>query len=220
MARRHIIKQVNEGEIMDKCPNCNKKLEPEFVFCPFCGHAVNSKSKKVNRKKRTKKKTVTDLNPPMTEYDEDEQYYSEGSEDCIADLVAEMFPGEMLPKDTEDIFPSHSLNDVTIEDIEKVYKCLARAILNQHVEISIFSSSDDEDILMVTLNKMLNTLSDRERETLELRFGLRDGRQRTLEEVGQYFGVTRERIRQLESKALRKLRVEEYLSQLRDYVVD
>lgn len=207
---------------MDKCPNCNKKLEPEFVFCPFCGHAVNSKGKKVNRKKRTKKKTAVNLSSPMTEYDGDDQYNPDDNllDDVIAELAAEMFPGEMFPKDTEDISPSHSLNDVTIEDIEKVYKCLARAILNQHVEISIFSSSDDEDILMVTLNRMLNTLSDRERETLELRFGLRDGRQRTLEEVGQHFGVTRERIRQLESKALRKLRVEEYLSQLRDYVVD
>ncbi len=56
------------------------------------------------------------------------------------------------------------------------------------------------------LQEILETLSPREREVLILRFGLEDGRPRTLEEVGQSFGVTRERIRQIESKALRKLR--------------
>ncbi len=56
------------------------------------------------------------------------------------------------------------------------------------------------------LLKVLETLDERERKVLELRFGLIDGRPRTLEEVGRYFGVTRERIRQIEGKALRKLR--------------
>ncbi|MBR6236337.1 MAG: RNA polymerase sigma factor RpoD, partial [Firmicutes bacterium] len=55
------------------------------------------------------------------------------------------------------------------------------------------------------LNEVLATLTDREQEVLRLRFGLDDGRQRTLEEVGQQFNVTRERIRQIEAKALRKL---------------
>jgi RNA polymerase primary sigma factor len=53
---------------------------------------------------------------------------------------------------------------------------------------------------------VLKNLTDRERKVLTLRFGLEDGHQRTLEEVGQEFGVTRERIRQIEAKALRKLR--------------
>jgi RNA polymerase primary sigma factor len=60
--------------------------------------------------------------------------------------------------------------------------------------------------LKTQLQDILETLSPREREVLTLRFGLEDGRPRTLEEVGQSFGVTRERIRQIESKALRKLR--------------
>jgi len=60
--------------------------------------------------------------------------------------------------------------------------------------------------LKAQLQDILETLSPREREVLTLRFGLEDGRPHTLEEVGQKFGVTRERIRQIESKALRKLR--------------
>ncbi|MBR7021070.1 MAG: RNA polymerase sigma factor RpoD [Lachnospiraceae bacterium] len=61
-------------------------------------------------------------------------------------------------------------------------------------------------MLQEQIEKLLDTLTDRERRVLKLRFGLIDGRQRTLEEVGKEFNVTRERIRQIEAKALRKLR--------------
>ena len=61
-------------------------------------------------------------------------------------------------------------------------------------------------MLQEQIEKLLNTLTERERRVLKLRFGLIDGRQRTLEEVGKEFNVTRERIRQIEAKALRKLR--------------
>jgi RNA polymerase primary sigma factor len=64
----------------------------------------------------------------------------------------------------------------------------------------------------------LTALSDREREVLELRFGLVDGKDHTLEEVSKYFDVTRERIRQIEAKALRKLRHPSRSRQLRDYL--
>ncbi|MBQ8281660.1 MAG: RNA polymerase sigma factor RpoD [Lachnospiraceae bacterium] len=66
----------------------------------------------------------------------------------------------------------------------------------------------------------LDTLSDRERKVLQLRFGLIDGKQRTLEEVGAEFKVTRERIRQIEAKALRKLRQPSRSRKLRDYLED
>jgi len=61
-------------------------------------------------------------------------------------------------------------------------------------------------LLKEQISEVLKTLAPREAEVLRLRFGLEDGRSRTLEEVGQSFGVTRERIRQIEAKALRKLR--------------
>ncbi len=68
------------------------------------------------------------------------------------------------------------------------------------------------------INEILNSLSDRERKVLELRFGLRDGVARTLEEVGHEFNVTRERIRQIEAKALRRIKSDEIAQALKDYL--
>ena len=65
---------------------------------------------------------------------------------------------------------------------------------------------------------MLDSLTPRERRVLQLRFGLEDGRSRTLEEVGREFNVTRERIRQIEAKALRKLRHPTRSRKLKDYL--
>lgn len=61
-------------------------------------------------------------------------------------------------------------------------------------------------LLREQIEELLQSLTDRERQVLELRFGLKDGKTRTLEEVGKYFDVTRERIRQIEGKALVKLK--------------
>ena len=73
-------------------------------------------------------------------------------------------------------------------------------------------------MLKEQLTEVLDTLTDRERRVLVLRFGIEDGRARTLEEVGQSFGVTRERIRQIEAKALRKLRNPNRSKKLRDFL--
>ncbi|MBX5491611.1 MAG: RNA polymerase sigma factor RpoD [Chloroflexi bacterium] len=73
-------------------------------------------------------------------------------------------------------------------------------------------------MLKEQVEEVLDSLSGRERRVLQLRFGLDDGRQRTLEEVGHEFGVTRERIRQIEAKALRKLRHPLRSKKLRDYL--
>lgn len=74
------------------------------------------------------------------------------------------------------------------------------------------------NLLRTHVEEVLETLSPRERRVLQLRFGLADGKSRTLEEVGQMFGVTRERIRQIEAKALRKLRHPSRSKKLRDYL--
>ncbi|WP_010168961.1 RNA polymerase sigma factor RpoD [Candidatus Epulopiscium viviparus] len=73
-------------------------------------------------------------------------------------------------------------------------------------------------LLKEQLIEVLDTLTDREQKVLKLRFGLDDGRARTLEEVGREFNVTRERIRQIEAKALRKLRHPSRSKKLRDYL--
>ena len=73
-------------------------------------------------------------------------------------------------------------------------------------------------LLREQLEDVLSTLTEREENVLRLRFGLDDGRNRTLEEVGQIFGVTRERIRQIEAKALRKLRHPSRSKRLKDYL--
>ena len=73
-------------------------------------------------------------------------------------------------------------------------------------------------MLKEQLEDVLDTLTDREENVLRLRFGLDDGRTRTLEEVGEVFGVTRERIRQIEAKALRKLRHPSRSKRLKDFM--
>jgi len=73
-------------------------------------------------------------------------------------------------------------------------------------------------LLKEQIGEVLSTLSPREQRVLQFRFGLEDGRARTLEEVGKEFGVTRERIRQIEAKALRKLRHPSRSRRLKDYL--
>lgn len=82
------------------------------------------------------------------------------------------------------------------------------------------ASSVTQELLREDIIEVMAGLSPRERDVLRLRFGLDDGRTRTLEEVGQLFGVTRERIRQIEAKALRKLRHPNRSRRLREYIDD
>ena len=85
------------------------------------------------------------------------------------------------------------------------------------------SSSDpsrvaDRNLLHERLMAVLDTLAPREREVIDYRYGLTDGNCRTLEEIGQMFNVTRERVRQIESKAMRQMRQPRHLRYLRDRV--
>jgi RNA polymerase primary sigma factor len=92
--------------------------------------------------------------------------------------------------------------------------------LADYVEDAEASEPIEEVILedlRESVRRSLGTLADREREVLEMRFGLTDGINHSLEEISERFGLTRERIRQIESTALRKLRNPKYKSSLRDY---
>jgi RNA polymerase primary sigma factor len=75
-----------------------------------------------------------------------------------------------------------------------------------------------QQLLREALDEVMTALSPREARILRLRFGLRDGRPHTLEEVGEKFGLTRERIRQIEHQALARLRHPHRSKQLRDYL--
>ena len=86
------------------------------------------------------------------------------------------------------------------------------------VNVSDPAVATDKDLMHEQLMKVLETLSPREREVLNCRFGLRDGNCRTLEEIGRMFNVTRERARQIELKALQMLRTPTHMRCLRDYV--
>ena len=92
--------------------------------------------------------------------------------------------------------------------------------LGDFIQDSSASPTDQatQALLKDHIREMLSTLSPREAKVLEYRFGLEDGKQRTLEEVGKEFGVTRERIRQIEAKAIRKLRHPTRARKLRDYL--
>lgn len=122
-------------------------------------------------------------------------------------------------------------------DVEKVHEIIRIAQRPASLEAPIGEEKDSklEDIipdefsaspsdiatwsfLRNQINEILDTLTDRERKVLELRFGLKDGVSRTLEEVGHEFKVTRERIRQIEAKALKRLKSEEVSQALRDYL--
>ena len=81
-----------------------------------------------------------------------------------------------------------------------------------------YRRSGSSDTFEEQLDEVLDTLTEREQKVLRLRFGMNDGRARTLEEVGKEFDVTRERIRQIEAKALRKLRHPSRSRKLRDYL--
>ena len=95
--------------------------------------------------------------------------------------------------------------------------------LGDLIEDSDIEDPEDEaatHLLNDYLDMVLGTLGDRERSVVRLRFGLVDGQPHTLEDVGQQFGVTRERVRQIEAKSLSKLRHSRYAAGLRDYLAD
>ncbi|MDA8347033.1 MAG: RNA polymerase sigma factor RpoD [Thermaerobacter sp.] len=124
--------------------------------------------------------------------------------------------------------------DVSVERVREILKVAQEPVsletpIGEEEDSHLGDFIEDEDapapaeaasylLLREQIGEVLSSLTPREKRVLELRFGLDDGRARTLEEVGQVFGVTRERIRQIEAKALRKLRHPSRSKKLKDYL--
>ena len=133
--------------------------------------------------------------------------------DQIDDVLEATIPFESI----EEMFLMFFKN---IEDLEK------HELENENTlkvpETLIFESDVEERVAAIMLKEqlaeVLGTLTDREKKVLELRYGLDDGEEKTLEEVGSKFNVTRERVRQIEAKALKKLRHPSRSRKLRDYL--
>ncbi len=124
--------------------------------------------------------------------------------------------------------------DTTVERVREIMKIAQEPVsletpIGEEEDSHLGDFIEDQDapapadaasfiLLREQLEEVLETLTPREKKVLQLRFGLEDGRSRTLEEVGQHFGVTRERIRQIEAKALRKLRHPSRSKKLKDFL--
>lgn len=166
-----------------------------------------------------------------------------GREPTNKELALEV--GYLLASDVQSILRAHAEGQPLAPDLQRrleyAIQKVGRVLRSAEEPVSIDgpvgdeeSSSlgdfiEDEDapspmdsaarqMLGEQVQSALTTLSEREREVLELRFGLKDGKDHTLEEVSRHFDVTRERIRQIEAKALRKLRHPSRSRQLRDYL--
>ena len=137
-----------------------------------------------------------------------------GREPTLEELADEMdLPVERVSEIIR-IAPEPLSLEAPVGEDENSY--LGDFIVDQEIYSPVDAASNQ--VLREQLEKVLSTLSERERDVLKLRFGLVDGYNRTLEEVGQIFEVTRERIRQIEAKALKKLRHPARSKRLRDYL--
>lgn len=137
-----------------------------------------------------------------------------GREPTVEELARRV---EMSPEKVVDIL-QNAQDPVSLESPvgEEEESHLGDFLADEHVEVPMEAATNS--LLKEQLEEVLDTLTNREQQVICLRFGLYDGHARTLEEVGKDFNVTRERIRQIEAKALRKLRHPSRSCKLRDFL--
>lgn len=153
----------------------------------------------INKLLRTQRRLTQELNREPT------------NEEIAAAMEIEVEKVEHIMKIKQEI----SSLDASIRDDEE------DSVLSDFIEDEDTISPEDSannQILKEQIKQVLRTLTEREQKIVSLRFGLEDGKQHTLEEVGTIFGVTRERIRQIEAKALAKLRKHKDARKLHDYI--
>ena len=140
------------------------------------------------------------------------------SRQLLQELGREPLPEELAKKLDMPVDRVREIMKISLETPigEEEDSHLGDFIQDEHVQIPVDAAT--YTLLHEQLMEVLDTLTDREQKVLRLRFGLDDGRPRTLEEVGREFNVTRERIRQIEAKALRKLRHPSRSRKLKDYL--
>ncbi|MCZ2126774.1 MAG: sigma-70 family RNA polymerase sigma factor [Anaerolineales bacterium] len=168
-----------------------------------------------------------------------------GREPTNEDIALEV--GYLPAADVQAVLQAHAENRPLDETLQKKLSLASQKVIRalrsaeETVSLDVPVSDDesanlsdfieDEDalspidaaarkMLRGQISRVLSSLAEREREVLELRFGLKDGREYTLEEVSRFFDITRERVRQIEAKALRKLRHPSNSRELRDYLGD
>ena len=153
----------------------------------------------INKLLRTQRRLTQELNREPT------------NEEIAKAMEMEVEKVEHIMKIKQDI---HSL-DASVRDDEE------DSVLGDFIEDEDTVSPEESatmQLLKEHVKEMLSGLTEREQKILKLRFGLEDGKSHTLEEVGQEFSVTRERIRQIEAKALAKLRKHKDARNVRDYI--
>jgi len=129
-----------------------------------------------------------------------------------------LFPDELIEAMREGVFDQRVV-DLQEKHLVRLTEARMEGLLPQGItEEEAIDAMDRELFLKKGLSEVLKTLTPREQRVLELRFGLEDGRSRTLEEVGKEFNVGRGRIQQIEAKALRRLRHPSRSRRLKDYL--
>ena len=144
--------------------------------------------------------------------------------DQAEDIIRQSMPIESLDEIYEMFLENIDVDEIQDDVFENTVENGIQQDAFQNINPDAFYWNDDiyEEIeqraLRETLEKLMGELSEREQEVLKARYGFEDGVEKTLEEVGQTFGVTRERIRQIESKALRKLSHPTRIRKLKDFL--